>query len=85
MNSRRIGSLPREFDALSREKILSLLVERIAGLPSTPKQVLAMYYYENLEPAEIAACLGLSEHDIELIRAQTVRFLQSDFFRDRAQ
>ena len=85
MNSRRIGSLPREFDALSREKILSLLVERIARLPSTPKKVLAMYYYENLQPAEIAACLGLSEHDIELIRAQTVSLLKTDLFRDRAQ
>jgi DNA-directed RNA polymerase specialized sigma subunit len=85
MNCRRIGSLPREFDVLSREKILSLLVERIARLPSTPKKVLAMYYYENLQPAEIAACLGLSEHDTELIRAQTVRLLETDLFRDRAQ
>jgi len=85
MNCRRIGSLVSEFDGLERNKILSLLVGRIARLPPTPKKVLAMYYCENLQPAEIAACLGLSEHDIELIRAQTVRFLRSDFFRDFEQ
>ena len=85
MNWEKIGSLRREFDALRRDQILSLLVERIARLPSTPKKVLAMYYYENLQPAEIAACLGLNEHDIELIRVQTVSLLKTDLFRDLAQ
>jgi len=82
VNSRMIGLLPRDFNALSREKIPLLLIERIVRLPSTQKKVLAMYYYENLQPAEIASCLGLSEGDIELIHAQTVSLLKTDLFRD---
>ena len=36
-----------------------------------------MYYYENLQPTEIAASLGLTEYETDLIRAQTVRSLQT--------
>jgi len=36
-----------------------------------------MYYYENLPPTEIATSLGLTEHEIDLIRARTVRSLQT--------
>jgi DNA-directed RNA polymerase specialized sigma subunit len=85
MDCRRIGSLISEFDASERGEVLSRLVQRIVQLPPTPKKVLAMYYYENLQPAEIAACLGLTEHDIDLIRAQTVRLLQNDLFHDLEQ
>ena len=69
-----------EFGASERGEALARLVQRIVQLPPTPKKVLAMYYYENLQPAEIAACLGLTEHDIDLIRAQTVRLLKTISF-----
>jgi len=36
-----------------------------------------MYYYANLQPTEIAASLGLTEYEIDLIRAQTVRSLET--------
>ena len=38
-----------------------------------------------LAGAEIAACLGLAEHEIELIRAEAVRLLQTSYFRDFKQ
>jgi len=70
-----------EFDALQRDDVLELLVQCIAQLPLTPKTVLAMYYHENLELAEIAACLDLTESEIEQIRAETVGLVQNMFVR----
>ena len=49
------------------------------------KKILAMYYYENLQPAEIAAFLGLSEREMDLIRTRTVRRLQNNLCRDLEQ
>jgi RNA polymerase sigma factor for flagellar operon FliA len=66
-----------EFDVLQRDDVLELLVQCIAQLPLTPKRVLAMYYHENLGLAEIAACLDLTECEIEQIRAETVGLLQN--------
>ena len=62
-----------------------MLAQRIAELPRLQKTVLAMYYYESLPAAEIAACLGLAEHEIELIRAEAVRLLQISYFCDLKQ
>jgi DNA-directed RNA polymerase specialized sigma24 family protein len=85
MKHGRGGSLISELDASKRGEVLLRLVERIFQLPPTPKKVLALYYYENLQPAEIAACLGLAEQDIDLILAQTVRLLETKVFRDLEQ
>jgi DNA-directed RNA polymerase specialized sigma subunit len=85
MNYHRIGSSISEFDAFDRKEVLSRLVQRIVQLPPTQQKVLAMYYYENLQPAEIGACLGLTEHEIDLIRAETVSLLQDKLFRDFEQ
>jgi predicted DNA-binding protein YlxM (UPF0122 family) len=76
MDCHRIGSLPREFDALSRDKILSLLVQCIAKLPERPKQVLALYYHENFPLAEMATAFGLTEYEIDQMRAKTLDVLQ---------
>jgi len=65
-----------QFDALQHDDVLPL-AQCIGQLPPTQKTVLAMYYHENLEPTEIAACLGLTECEIDQIRAQTVEFLQT--------
>jgi DNA-directed RNA polymerase specialized sigma subunit len=72
----------RKADPLQRKRDILLLARRIGELPRAQKLVLAMYYYENLKPTEIAACLGLTEREIELIRAQTVRLLQANLFRE---
>ena len=66
-----------EFDALQRDDAVELLVQCIAQLPRTQKTVLALYYHENLEPIEIAACLGLTEGEIEQIRVETVGSLRT--------
>jgi DNA-directed RNA polymerase specialized sigma24 family protein len=70
---------------LQREAVLELLAQCIVQLSPTQQTVLAMYYYENLPAAEIAACLGLAEHEIELIRAEAVRLLQTSYFCDLNQ
>jgi len=67
---------------LQRKRDILLLAQRLGQLPRVQKKVLAMYYYENLQPAEIASYLGLTEHGIELILSQTVRLLQTKLLRD---
>jgi DNA-directed RNA polymerase specialized sigma24 family protein len=65
------------FDALQRDHVLELLAQCIAQLPPTQKTVLAMYYHEDLEPAEIATCLDLTECETEQIRAEAVGLLRT--------
>ena len=69
-------------DPLQRKRDILLLAQRLGQLPRVQKKVSAMYYYENLQPAEIASYLGLTEHGIELILSQTVRLLQTKLLRD---
>ena len=66
-----------EFDALPRDAVLELLVRCIAQLSPKQKSILTLYYHEDLEPIEIAACLGLTECEIDQVRAETVGLLQS--------
>jgi DNA-directed RNA polymerase specialized sigma subunit len=66
-----------EFDGLQHEAVLELLAQRIVELSPTQQTVLAMYYYENLEPTEIAACLGLTECEIEQVRVETLGLLRT--------
>jgi RNA polymerase sigma factor FliA len=67
---------------LQRKGEILMLAKRVAELPRLQKKVLAMYYYEALPAAEIAACLGLGEQEVELIRAEAVRLLRTSYFRD---
>ena len=85
MDFRRTDSSNFEFDPSDRDRVLELVAQRIAQLPRIPKKVLAMYYYENLRPAEIAVGLGLTEIEIELIRTQTVRLLRNKLVDDLKQ
>jgi RNA polymerase sigma factor FliA len=64
-------------EALARKEVLSLLTERMAELPETPKKVLAMYYYENMRICEIATCFGLTESRICQIHTQTIGLLRN--------
>jgi RNA polymerase sigma factor for flagellar operon FliA len=63
-------------EVLARKEVLSLLTQRMAELPDTPKKVLAMYYYENMRISEIAACFRLTESRICQIHTQTVGLLR---------
>jgi DNA-directed RNA polymerase specialized sigma subunit len=66
-----------EFDGLQRDAVLELLAQCIVELSPTQKTVLAMYYHENLEPTEIAACLRLTECEIEQVRVETYELLRT--------
>jgi DNA-directed RNA polymerase specialized sigma subunit len=72
-----VDSSISEFDALPRDAVLELLVQCIAQLSPKQKTVLALYYHEDLEPTEIAVCLGLADCEIDQVRAETVGLLQS--------
>ena len=73
----RRGFLASEFDALERDEALSLLVQCVAQLPPMLKKVLAMHYNENLQIADIAACCGVTEFEIDQIHAKTLEVLQT--------
>jgi RNA polymerase sigma factor for flagellar operon FliA len=64
-------------DALERKEVLSFLAQRMEQLPTVPKKVLAMYYYENMRLSEIATCFGLTESRICQIHTQTVGLLRT--------
>jgi RNA polymerase sigma factor FliA len=63
-------------DALERKEMIVLLAERMAQLPDLQKKVLAMYYYENMQLAEIAEIFALTESRICQIRGQAVEALR---------
>jgi RNA polymerase sigma factor for flagellar operon FliA len=64
------------FVVLERKEALALLAERMTYLPDVQKRVLAMYYYENMKIAAIAAVFGVSESRICQIHTQTLRLLR---------
>jgi RNA polymerase sigma factor for flagellar operon FliA len=66
-------------DALERKEITVLLAQRMTQLPQLQKKVLAMYYYENMQLAEIAEVFGLTESRICQIRGQAVQTLRKYF------
>jgi RNA polymerase sigma factor FliA len=71
----------RERDSLHRKEGILLLAQRIAELPRAQKKVLAMYYFENMPLADIAACLGLSKARTCQILIRTVDLLKSCFLQ----
>jgi RNA polymerase sigma factor for flagellar operon FliA len=70
-------------DTLEKEELLQLLTQRIAELPDIPRKILAMYYFEKLRLAEIAAVFGLTESRICQIHAQTILGLRAFLLRVR--
>lgn len=70
-------------DTLEKAELLQLLTQRIAELPDIPKKILAMYYFENMRLAEIAAVFSLTESRICQIHAQTILGLRGWLQRAR--
>lgn len=70
-------------DNLEKAELCQLLTQRIAELPDIPRKVLAMYYFENMRLAEIAAVFGLTESRICQIHAQTILGLRAYLQRVR--
>jgi len=70
-------------ETLEKDELLQILTTRIAELPDIPRKILAMYYFENLRLAEIAAVFGLTESRICQIHAQTILGLRAYLQRVR--
>lgn len=70
-------------DSLEKQEMLQLLSQRIAELPDIPRKILAMYYFENMRLAEIAAVFGLTESRICQIHSQTIIGLRAYLSRAR--
>jgi RNA polymerase sigma factor for flagellar operon FliA len=64
-------------DNLEKAELLQLLAVRMSELPEIPRKVLAMYYFEKLRLAEIAAVFDLTESRICQIHAQTILGLRA--------
>jgi RNA polymerase sigma factor FliA len=80
--------LPDETDETGRERVekqemLQLLAQRMGELPDIPRKILAMYYFENMRLAEIAAVFGLTESRICQIHSQTILGLRAYLGRAR--
>ncbi|MEO7413210.1 MAG: FliA/WhiG family RNA polymerase sigma factor [Opitutaceae bacterium] len=70
-------------DNLEKAELVQILTQRIAELPDIPRKVLAMYYFENLRLAEIAAVFDLTESRICQIHAQAILGLRAFIQRVR--
>lgn len=70
-------------ETLEKAELSQLLAQRIAALPDIPRKILAMYYFENLRLAEIAAVFGLTESRICQIHTQTIAGLRAYLQRAR--
>lgn len=70
-------------DRMEKEELMQIVSKRIEELPEVPKKILAMYYFENMRLAEIAAVFGLTESRICQIHAQTVLNLRAYIQRVR--
>lgn len=69
-------------EGMEKRELIELVIDRIQKLPPVPKKVLAMYYFENMRIAEIAAAFGLTEGRISQIHTQAVMSLRT--FMDQA-
>jgi RNA polymerase sigma factor FliA len=70
-------------DRIEKEELMQLVATRVSELPEIPKKILAMYYFENMRLAEIAAVFSLTESRICQIHAQTVLGLRAYVSRMR--
>lgn len=63
-------------DDLERRELHQLVAQKIRELPDIQRKILAMYYFENMRLAEIAAVFNLTESRICQIHAQTILSLR---------
>lgn len=64
-------------DKMEKDEMIRMVAERINQLPEVPRKVLAMYYYEDMRLAEIAAVFGLTESRICQIHSQAILSLRT--------
>lgn len=62
---------------LEREELRQLLAEAITELPERERQILALYYQEELTLAEIGEVIGVGESRVSQLRTQAIGRLRS--------
>ncbi|WP_043589485.1 sigma-70 family RNA polymerase sigma factor [Geminisphaera colitermitum] len=68
-------------ERMEKEEVWQLIAQRITELPDIQKRILAMYYFENMRLAEIAAVFRLTESRICQIHSQAVLTLRAYILR----
>lgn len=68
---------------IEREEIKKLLVEAINKLPQREREVIALYYYEELTLREIGEVLGVSESRISQLHTKAIMRLRGHLSRAR--
>ncbi len=63
-------------EGAARRELVSLIAARLQALPPMQRQVLALYYFEDMRLREIAATFGVTESRICQIHSQAVRALR---------
>jgi RNA polymerase sigma factor for flagellar operon FliA len=70
-------SQPSADDELEKKDLQEAVVARLMELPEMQRKVLAMYYFEEMRLAEIAAAFGVTEGRISQIHTQAVQSLRA--------
>ncbi len=78
-NSLEVAVDPGEgpYARLEREELRQLLAEAITELPDRERQILALYYQEELTLAEIGQVIGVGESRVSQLRTQAIGRLRS--------
>ena len=70
-------SQPSASSELEKKDLQEVVIARLMELPDMQKKVLAMYYFEEMRLAEIAAAFGVTEGRISQIHTQAVQSLRA--------
>jgi RNA polymerase sigma factor for flagellar operon FliA len=62
---------------LERQELRGLLAEAITELPERERQILALYYHEEMTLAEIGQVIGVGESRVSQLRTQAIARLRS--------
>jgi RNA polymerase sigma factor for flagellar operon FliA len=62
---------------LEQRELVQQVVDQMGRMPELQRKVLAMYYFENMRLAEIAAAFSLTEGRISQIHTQAVMSLRT--------
>jgi len=79
------GSSPDPFLALAEGERRAMLGRLIDGLPERERQVLALYYYEELTMREIGTVLGVTESRVSQLHSSAVLRLRVILRRQRVE
>ena len=79
------GSSPDPFLTLAEGERRAMLGRLIDGLPERERQVLALYYYEELTMREIGTVLGVTESRVSQLHSSAVLRLRVTLRRERLE